>query len=148
MEPSIENFIDNTQDHTLTWLLYQLCLKLNMDYGYVTNVLLYDITKFLSDDQHRYWVDLILLTWLFYYLWKGKVDLEANKSKVSYKIIFYSASLSYIILKWDLDMFLWVTIFTIVFCFILADIGIFISKMLQYNLVKILLIIIIIYATW
>lgn len=147
MEPSIENFIDNTQDHTLTWLLYQLCLKLNMDYGYVTNVLLYDITKFLSDDQHRYWVDLILLTWLFYYLWKGKVDLEANKSKVSYKIIFYSASLSYIILKWDLDMFLWVTIFTIVFCFILADIGIFISKMLQYNLVKILLIIIIIYAT-
>lgn len=148
MEPSIENLIDNTQDHTLTWLLYQLCLKLNMDYGYVTNVLLYDITKFLSDDQHRYWVDLILLTWLFYYLWKGKVDLEANKSKVSYKIIFYSASLSYIILKWDLDMFLWVTIFTIVFCFILADIGIFISKMLQYNLVKILLIIIIIYATW
>lgn len=148
MEPSIENFIDNTQDHTLTWLLYQLCLKLNMDYGYVTNVLLYDITKFLSDDQHRYWVDLILLTWLFYYLWKGKVDLEANKSKVSYKIIFYSASLSYIILKWDLDMFLWVTIFTIVLCFILADIGIFISKMLQYNLVKILLIIIIIYATW
>ena len=148
MEPSIENFIDNTQDHTLTWLLYQLCLKLNMDYGYVTNVLLYDITKFLSDDQHRYWIDLILLTWLFYYLWKGKVDLEANKSKVSYKIIFYSASLSYIILKWDLDMFLWVTIFTIVFCFILADIGIFISKMLQYNLVKILLIIIIIYATW
>lgn len=148
MEPSIENFIDNTQDHTLTWLLYQLCLKLNMDYGYVTNVLLYDITKFLSDDRHRYWVDLILLTWLFYYLWKGKVDLEANKSKVSYKIIFYSASLSYIILKWDLDMFLWVTIFTIVFCFILADIGIFISKMLQYNLVKILLIIIIIYATW
>ena len=148
MEPSIENFIDNTQDHTLTWLLYQLCLKLNMDYGYVTNVLLYDITKFLSDDQHRYWVDLILLTWLFYYLWKGKVDLEAKKSKVSYKIIFYSASLSYIILKWDLDMFLWVTIFTIVFCFILADIGIFISKMLQYNLVKILLIIIIIYATW
>ena len=148
MEPSIENFIDNTQDHTLTWLLYQLCLKLNMDYGYVTNVLLYDITKFLSNDQHRYWVDLILLTWLFYYLWKGKVDLEANKSKVSYKIIFYSASLSYIILKWDLDMFLWVTIFTIVFCFILADIGIFISKMLQYNLVKILLIIIIIYATW
>lgn len=148
MEPTIQNFIDNTQDHTLTWLLYQLCLKLNMDYGYVTNVLLYDITKFLSDDQHRYWVDLILLTWLFYYLWKGKVDLEANKSKVSYKIIFYSASLSYIILKWDLDMFLWVTIFTIVFCFILADIGIFISKMLQYNLVKILLIIIIIYATW
>ena len=148
MEPSIENFIDNTQDHTLTWLLYQLCLKLNMDYGYVTNVLLYDITKFLSNDQHRYWVDLILLTWLFYYLWKGKVDLEANKSKVSYKIIFYSASLSYIILKWDLDMFLWVTIFTMVFCFILADIGIFISKMLQYNLVKILLIIIIIYATW
>ena len=148
MEPSIENFIDNTQDHTLTWLLYQLCLKLNMDYGYVTNVLLYDITKFLSNDQHRYWVDLILLTWLFYYLWKGKVDLEANKSKVSYKIIFYSASLSYIILKWDLDMFLWVTIFTIVFCFILANIGIFISKMLQYNLVKILLIIIIIYATW
>lgn len=139
MDPTIQGLIDNSQDHTLTWLLYQLFLKLNMEYGYLTNILLYDITNFLARDTNRYWLDVSLLTWLFYYLWKGKIDLE-NKSKFSYKILFTSATLAFIIIQWDLDMFLWATIFTVVFCFIISDIFIFIAKMLQYTLVKILLI--------
>lgn len=144
MNSALQTVLNSDQDHTLTWLLYQLCLKLNMEYGYLTNILLFDITKFLSSDTNRFYLDLCLLTWLFYYLWKGKIDLESN-SKFSYKILFTSAMYGLIILKWDLDMFLWVTIFTIVICFIIADIIIISAKLLQHNTAKILFIIFLIY---
>lgn len=145
MEPTVVMVLNSDQDHTLTWLLYQLCLKLNMEYGYLTNVLLYDITKFLSSDTNRFYLDIGILTCLFYYLWKGKIDLEA-KSKFSYKILLTSASYSFIILKWDLDMFLWVFIFTIVICFFLADLVMFIARILQYGMSKIILVLFLMYV--
>lgn len=136
--------LDTGQDHTLTWLLYQLLLKINMEYGWMTNLFIYDITNFLSSDRNRYFLDMGLLSFLFYYLWKGKIDLE-QKSKFSFKIMFSSATLAFIIIQWDLDMFLWATTFIIVFCFIIADITILIAKMMQFDLSKIILVVLIIY---
>ena len=143
MEPTIQ-VLDSSQDHTLTWLLYQLLLKLNMEYGWLTNIFIYDITNFLANYRNRYFLDMGLLSFLFYYLWKGKIDLE-QKSKFSFKIMFSSATLAFIIIQWDLDMFLWATIFTIVFCFIIADITILIARMMQFNISKIILVLLIIY---
>ena len=143
MEPTIQ-VLDSSQDHTLTWLLYQLLLKLNMEYGWLTNIFIYDITNFLANDRNRYFLDMGLLSFLFYYLWKGKIDLE-QKSKFSFKIMFSSETLAFIIIQWDLDMFLWATIFTIVFCFIIADITILIARMMQFNISKIILVLLIIY---
>jgi len=64
MEPTIQ-VLDSSQDHTLTWLLYQLLLKLNMEYGWLTNIFIYDITNFLANDRNRYFLDMGLLSFLF-----------------------------------------------------------------------------------
>lgn len=124
--------ITDNEQHTLTWLVYQVIVKINMEFGYTVNVLLFDLVRFLSIPRNRHFIDIILLTWLFYYLWKGKIDIGSNEKKGFKKSTFVgSLSIAWLLITLKLDMVLWSIIFIFMFIFTLLNISIHILNLMQ-----------------